>query len=114
MWLLSWLAPDHKTIADFRKDNGLALCKVCARFIELCRDMGLLTTTSVAIDGSEFKAVNYRDKDFTSAKVVRAGWRPLRRSAWSSERRGTILHVGHHDLLKGSGSGSRRWWRRLW
>src|SRR5262249_18208643 len=47
MWLLSRLAPDHKTIADFRKDNGLALRKVCARFIELCRDMGLLTTTSV-------------------------------------------------------------------
>jgi transposase len=71
MWLLSRLAPDHKTIADFRKDNGLALRKVCAGFIELCRDMGLLTTTSVAIDGSKFKAVNNRDKNFTSAKVER-------------------------------------------
>ena len=71
MWLLSQLAPDHKTIADFRKDNGLALRKVCARFIELCRDMGLLTTTSVAIDGSKFKAVNNRDRNFTSAKVER-------------------------------------------
>jgi transposase len=71
MWLLSRLAPDHKTIADFRKDNGLALRKVCARFIELCCDMGLLTTTSVAIDGSKFKAVNNRDKNFTSAKVER-------------------------------------------
>ncbi|HEY8133022.1 MAG TPA: IS1182 family transposase [Thermoanaerobaculia bacterium] len=71
MWLLSRLAPDHKTIADFRKDNGLALRKVCARFIELCRDMCLLTTTSVAIDGSKFKAVNNRDKNFTSAKVER-------------------------------------------
>ena len=71
MWLLSRLAPDHKTIADFRKDNGQALRKVCARFIELCRDMGLLTTTSVAIDGSKFKAVNNRDKNFTSAKVER-------------------------------------------
>jgi transposase len=70
MWLLSPLAPDHKTIADFRKDNGQALRKVCARFIELCRDMGLLTT-SVAIDGSKFKAVNNRDKNFTSAKVER-------------------------------------------
>jgi transposase len=70
MWLLSRLAPDHKTIADFRKDNGQALRKVCARFIELCRDMGLLTT-SVAIDGSKFKAVNNRDKNFTSAKVER-------------------------------------------
>jgi len=71
MWLLSRLAPDHKTIADFRKDNSLALRRVCARFIELCRDMGLLTTTSVAIDGSKFKAVNNRDKNFTSAKVER-------------------------------------------
>src|SRR5215471_10843029 len=71
MWLLSRLAPDHKTIADFRKDNGQALRKVCARFIELCRDMGLLTTTSVAIDGSKFKAVNNRDKNFTRAKVER-------------------------------------------
>jgi len=71
MWLLGRLAPDHKTIADFRKDNGVALRKVCARFVELCRQMGLLTTTNVAIDGSKFKAVNNRDKNFTRAKVVR-------------------------------------------
>ncbi|MEH2709868.1 IS1182 family transposase [Bradyrhizobium elkanii] len=71
MWLLGRLAPDHKTIADFRKDNGLALRKVCARFVELCREMGLLATTSVAIDGSKFKAVNNRDKNFTKAKVQR-------------------------------------------
>src|SRR5229473_3603428 len=71
MWLLGRLAPDHKTIADFRKDNGLALRKVCARFVELCRQMGLLTTASVAIDGSKFKAVNNRDKNFTRAKVER-------------------------------------------
>ena len=71
MWLLGRLAPDHKTIADFRKDNGAALRKVCARFVELCRQMGLLTTTNVAIDGSKFKAVNNRDKNFTRAKVVR-------------------------------------------
>jgi transposase len=55
MWLLGRLAPDHNTIADFRKDNGLALRKVCARFVELCREMGLLATASVAIDGSKFK-----------------------------------------------------------
>jgi transposase len=54
MWLLGRLVPDHKTIADFRKDNGSALRKVCARFVELCREMGLLTTASVAIDGSKF------------------------------------------------------------
>jgi transposase len=71
VWLLGRLAPDHKTIADFRKDNGLAFCKVCARFVELCREMGLLTTASVAIDGSKFKAVNNRDKNFTRAKVER-------------------------------------------
>jgi transposase len=71
MWLLSRLVPDHKTIADFRKDNCSALRKVCARFVELCREMGLLTTASVAIDGSKFKAVNNRDKNFTRAKVER-------------------------------------------
>src|SRR6202140_2809067 len=71
MWLLGRLAPDHKTIADFRKDNGLALRRVCARFVELCREMGLLVTASVAIDGSKFKAVNTRDKDFTRGKVER-------------------------------------------
>jgi transposase len=71
MWLLGRLAPDHKTIADFRKDNSLALRKVCARFVELCREMGLLGTASVAIDGSKFKAVNNRDKNFTRAKVER-------------------------------------------
>src|SRR5947208_1864881 len=71
MWLLGRLAPDHKTIADFRKDNGLALRKVCARFVELCREMGLLAMASVAIDGSKFKAVNNRDKNFTRAKVER-------------------------------------------
>jgi len=71
MWLLGRLVPDHKTIADFRKDNGRALRKVCARFVELCRQMGLLTKASVAIDGSKFKAVNNRDKNFTRAKVER-------------------------------------------
>jgi transposase len=71
MWLLGRLVLDHKTIADFRKDNGPALRKVCARFVELCREMGLLTTASIAIDGSKFKAVNNRDKNFTRAKVER-------------------------------------------
>ena len=65
MWLLGRLAPDDKTIADFRKDNGPAIRKVCARFVELCREMGLLAKASVAIDGSKFKAVNNRDKNFT-------------------------------------------------
>ena len=55
MWLLSRLAPDHKTIADFRKDNGLAPRKVCARFVELCREMGLFATASVAIVAASSK-----------------------------------------------------------
>jgi transposase len=71
MWLLGRLVPDHKTIADFRKDNGSAIRKVCARFVELCRRIGLLSQPSVALDGSKFKAVNNRDKNFTSAKVER-------------------------------------------
>ena len=62
---------DHKTIADFRKDNGTAIRKVCAQFIALCRAMGLLTQANVAIDGSKFKAVNNRDKNFTRAKMER-------------------------------------------
>src|SRR6266571_9042024 len=71
IWLLGRLVPDDKTIADFRKDNGSAIRKVCAQFVELCRDMGLLTKASVAIDGSKFKAVNNRDRNFTRAKVER-------------------------------------------
>jgi transposase len=71
MWLLARLAPDFKTIADFRKDNGAAIRKVCAQFIEVCRKLDLLKTTSVAIDGSKFKAVNNRDKNFTKGKVER-------------------------------------------
>src|SRR5471030_2557851 len=71
MWLTGRLVPDHKTIADFRKDNGTAIRQVCARFIALCRTIGLLTQASVAIDGSKFKAVNNRDRNFTRAKMER-------------------------------------------
>jgi transposase len=71
MWLTGRLVPDHKTIADFRKDNGAAIRKVCAQFVAICREIGLLTTASVAIDGSKFKAVNNRDKNFTRAKMER-------------------------------------------
>src|SRR4029450_1150825 len=65
------LFSDHKTIADFRKDNGRAIRQVCARFVVLCRTMGLCTEASVAIDGSKFKAVNNRDRNFTRAKMAR-------------------------------------------
>src|SRR3954454_24596522 len=71
MWLTGRLVPDHKTIADFRKDNGRAIRQACAQFVALCRKIGLLTKASVAIDGSKFKAVNNRDKNFTGAKMER-------------------------------------------
>ena len=71
IWLLRRLSPDDKTIADFRKDNGPAIKKVCAQFVVLCRKMGFLNGPSVAIDGSKFKAVNTRDKNFTRGKVER-------------------------------------------
>jgi len=71
MWLTSRLVPDHKTIADFRKDHGHAIRQVCVRFVELCRSVGLFTDASVVIDGSKFKAVNNRDKNFTRAKMER-------------------------------------------
>src|ERR1700682_3868227 len=71
MWLTGRLVPDHKTIADFRKDNGPAIKKVCAQFVALCRKMGLLAKASVAIDGSKFKAVNSRDNNFTKGKLER-------------------------------------------
>ena len=71
MWLTGRLVPDHKTIADFRKDNGPQIRKVCSQFVELCRRIGLLSAASVAIDGSKFKAVNNRDRNFTKAKMAR-------------------------------------------
>jgi transposase len=71
MWLTGRLVPDHKTIADFRKDSGPAIRKVCAQFVTLCRQLGLLATASVAIDGSKFKALNNRDRNFTAAKMTR-------------------------------------------
>ena len=71
MWLTGRLVPDHKTIADFRKDNGPAIKKVCAQFVALCRKLGLLAKAIVAIDGSKFKAVNSRDNNFTKGKMDR-------------------------------------------
>jgi transposase len=71
MWLTGRLMPDFKTIANFRKDNGPAIRQVCRQFIVLCRQLNLFTQALVAIDGSKFKAVNNRDKNFTSAKMKR-------------------------------------------
>jgi Transposase DDE domain/Transposase domain (DUF772) len=71
MWLTGRLAPDFKTIADFRKDNGPAIRAACRQFIALCRELELFTHAVAAIDGSKFKAVNTRDKNFTRASIQR-------------------------------------------
>src|SRR5438045_6014416 len=71
VWLTGRLMPDFKTIADFRKDNGEAIRRVCREFVVLCRRLELFTEAIVAIDGSKFKAVNTRDRNFTQAKMQR-------------------------------------------
>jgi hypothetical protein len=71
MWLTGRLAPDFKTIADFRKNNGEAIRLVCREFVMLCRKLNLFAEAFVAIDGSKFKAVNNRDRNFTRAKMKR-------------------------------------------
>src|SRR5664279_3252474 len=71
IWLTGRLAPDFKTIANFRRDNGPAIRAVCGQFVELCRRLNLFTKAVVAIDGSKFKAVNNRDKNFTVVKVAK-------------------------------------------
>ncbi len=71
MWLTGHLAPDFKTIADFRKNNGPAIRLVCREFILLCKKLNLFTEAFVGIDGSKFKAVNNRDRNFTKAKMQR-------------------------------------------
>jgi transposase len=71
MWLTGRLAPDFKTIARFRKDNGKAIRSVCRQFVVLCQRLDLFAEALVAIDGSKFKAVNHRDRNFTSAKLER-------------------------------------------
>jgi len=71
MWLLGRLAPDFKTIADFRKDNTKAISRVCREFVLLCRKLDLFADSLVAIDGSKFKAVNNRSRNFTRAKIKR-------------------------------------------
>ena len=65
--------PDFKTTADFRKDNGEAIRKVCREFV-MCRRIELFDEASVAIDGSKFKALNTRDRNFTQVKMqLKAG-----------------------------------------
>lgn len=71
MWLLGRLAPDFKTIADFRKNNTLAIRTACREFVIICRKLSLFNDAFVAVDGSKFKAVNSSDRNFTQAKVKR-------------------------------------------
>lgn len=71
MWLLGRLAPDFKTISDFRKNNGTGIKRVCGEFVLLCKKLGLLSTACVAVDGSKFKAVNNSDRAFSKAKLER-------------------------------------------
>ena len=71
MWLTARLAPDFKTIADFRKDNERGIRNACRRFVVLCRELKLLTQAVVAIDGSKFKAVNNRERNYTAGKIER-------------------------------------------
>jgi transposase len=71
MWLTGRLMPDFKTIANFRKENGKAISNVCRQFVLMCQQLGLFSDALVAIDGSKFKAVNNRDRNYTSAKLQR-------------------------------------------
>ena len=71
MWLTGRLMPDFKTIADFRKDNGPAIRATCRQFVMLCRRLDLFSETVIAIDGSRFKAVNTRDKNYTHGAIER-------------------------------------------
>src|SRR5580693_6188002 len=83
VWLTGRLMPDFKTIADFRKDNGEAIRKICREFVVLCRRLELFSEASVSIDGRKFKAVNTRDRNFAQAKMQRRlaqSCRPVSRS----------------------------------
>src|SRR3978361_1092858 len=71
MWLTGRLAPDFKTIANFRRDNGAAIRAVCSQFVALCRQLSLFGQATVAIDGSKFKAVNNRDRNYTEHKAAK-------------------------------------------
>jgi hypothetical protein len=68
MWLTGHLAPDFKTIADSRRDNGAALCAACGQSISICRRIGMFTQAMAVVDGSRFKGVNARGKSFTRGK----------------------------------------------
>src|SRR6201984_2744964 len=107
IWLTGHLAPDFKTIADFRKDNVKAIREVCRSFGAVCRELDLLSEASVAIDGSKFKAVNARDKNFTEAKMKRRLERIEEKIARyiaqleTADRRGDVVPEAKVERLKG-------------
>ena len=110
IWLTGRLAPDFKTIADFRRDNGPAIRKVCAQFVALCRGLDLLDASIVAIDGSKFKAVNAKAKSFTREKLQsapgrdRCGHRPVSGRARPRRRSGEQdRHVSAGRSATGAG-----------
>ena len=115
IWLTGRLMPDFKTIADFRKDNGKAIRSVCREFIVLCRDLKLFSEAIVAIDGSKFKAVNNRDKNFTDRKLkarmqqLEATRHGMNEPSNSCERYGAssrcaLQHRTLHDRTRSRGS----------
>lgn len=104
MWLTNRLAPDFKTIADFRKDNGEAIQLVCKQFVQLCRKLNLLTDAFVAVDGSKFKAVNNRDRNYTKAKLKRQMQEIDNSIARYLEQ---IRTADRHDTVSSKGSTTR-------
>ena len=99
MWLTGRLAPDFKTIANFRRDNGAAIRAVCGQFIELCRRLKLFTKAIVAIDGSKFKAVNNRDKNYTVTKVAKR-MEQVGRSGLLQRGAGACVRGNGHSALR--------------
>ncbi|CAN0625047.1 transposase [Burkholderia multivorans] len=104
MWLTGRLAPDFKTIADFRRDNDVGIRNVCRRFVVLCRDLKLFSQALVAIDGSKFKAVNTRDRNFTSGKIDK---RQQQIEESIQRYQACLLHeeitgegLGYHEILE--------------
>ena len=95
MWLTGKLAPDFKTIADFRRDNGEAIRAVCRQFVILCRNIGLIAGGMVAVDGSRFKAVNTRDKTTRRAQSVCGwnSWTPALPGIWRCSTRPTARRI---------------------
>jgi len=99
MWLTCKLAPDFKTIADFRKDNGLAIQSACSQFVVLCRELGLFARTMVAIDGAKFKAVNAREKNFTRGKLTPVAMATSTKAGMVGYNVQTVVDTEHHLIV---------------